>query len=184
MLFTEDAALTEDNIPIWSDPDVQRIYDLEDGQPWPRFSVFNQNPDQLQMVLEFVQADQAAGSDGPSELYIDACLAGVRAVERLTGHVDAGWIKFFIFQIDQNNSFLWDLHRKSYEVAAIGEWTVSTLERHGWGADGRTSALGQAHSNAMALSAEAGGGMRLNPQTRLMEYGDGTEARRLAGLPG
>ena len=175
--------MTKGNLSIWNDSDVQRIYDLEDGQPWPRFAEFNANPDQLQMVLEFVQADQAAGSNGPSELYIEACLAGVRAVEVLTGHVDVGWIKFFIFQIDQNNSFLWDLFRRSHEVAAIGEWTVATLERNGWGPDGRTSALGQAHSNAMALAAEAGGGIRMNPETRVMEYGDGTEARRLAGLP-
>jgi hypothetical protein len=177
-----EAVMTGDNIPIWSDPDVPRIYDLRDGQPWPRFAVFNDNPEQLKLVVDFVQADQAAGSNGPANLYVDACLAGVRLVEALTNPVDPGWIKFFVHQIDQNNSFLWDLHRRAPEVAAIGEWTVTTIERRGWGPNGRTSALGQAHSNAMALAAEAGGGLHLNQQTGLMEYGDGSEARRMAGV--
>lgn len=49
-----------------------------------------------------------------------------------------------------------------------------------WGPDGRTSALGQRHSNAMAIVAETGGGVRRNPETGAVEYGDGNDARRAA----
>lgn len=174
--------MSEQTISIWADPDVRRIYDLVDGRPWPRFSDFNDQPDRLQLVLEFVQADQAAGSAGPADGYLQACRAGVRAVETLDGRVDPGWIKFLVFQVDQNNAFLWDLYRRSAEVAAVAEWTVETIERHGWGPDGRTSAIGQVHAGAMALAAEAGGGVRRNPQTGAFERGDGSEARRLAGI--
>jgi TPR repeat protein len=174
--------VSQDTIPIWSDPDVQRIYDIRDGRPWPRFAEFNGKPGQLQAVREFVEADQTAGSDGPAESYVQACLAGVRAVERLDGEVDPGWIKFFLFQIDQINLFLWDLHRRSAEVAAVAEWTVVTIEKHQWGPDGPSTAIGQVHSGAMALAAQAGGGLRQNPATDSFEYGDGSEARKLAGV--
>lgn len=173
---------TDDDIPIWDDPDVQRICDWRDGRPFPRFVEFNEDPDRNVLVREFVHADQAAGSNGPAVAFIEACLAGIRAVEGLNGQVEAGWIKFFLYFVEVNNSFLWDRHRTSDESAAIGEWVVRTIERHGWGPDGNTTALGQRHSNAMAVAAMAGGGTHRNPATGRMEYGDGSEAKRMAGV--
>ncbi len=176
--------MSDDSIAIWHDPDVQRIYDLRDGQPYPRFYEFNDKPEQLEFIRDFITADQEAGSQGPADSYLAACYAGIRAVEALDGQVEPGWIKFILFQLDQNTYFLWDPHRRASEVAAIAEWTVRTLEAHGWGADGRTTALGQVHSEAMALAAQAGGGMRQNRQTGEFEYPDGSEARTLAGVTG
>lgn len=63
--------------------------------------------------------------------FIDACLAGIRAVEHFNGKVNPGWVKFFLHFIEVNNSFLWHLYRRSEEVAAIGEWWVVTIESHG-----------------------------------------------------
>ena len=175
-----EARVTGDDISIWDDPDVQRIYDVVDGQAWPRFSEFNDNLGQVDLVRGFVEADQNAASDAPASAFVAACLAGVRAVEGLSSSVDCGWIKFLVFQIDVNNHFLWDLHHRATEVAAIAEWTVETIERNAWGPDGNTTALGQRHSNAMALAAAAGGGLRLNPNTGRFEYGNGDAARQAA----
>ena len=124
--------MTDIDIPIWDDPDVQRIYDLQDGQPWPRFAEFNEWPEQSALVRRFIEADQNAGSNGPPSAFIDACLAGVHAVEKLPRSVDLGWIKFFVYFVDVNNHFLWDLHHAAEEVAAIAEWTVRTIHRNGW----------------------------------------------------
>jgi len=145
--------VTDTNTSIWDDPDVQRIYDIEAGQN--------------------------AGSDGPASAFVDACLAGIRAVEELPGSVDPGWIKFLIYMVDMNNHFLWDLHHTRTETAAIGEWTVRAIQRFGWGPDGNSTPLGERHSNAMALAAAAGGGMHTTPDGRF-EYGDGRAARQAA----
>jgi len=171
--------MTDIDIPIWDDPDVQRIYDLQDGQPWPRFADFNEWPEQFALVRRFIEADQNAGSNGPPSAFIDACLAGVHAVERLPRSVDRGWIKFFVYFVDVNNHFLWDLHHAAEEVAAIAEWTVQTIHRNGWGPDGNATALGQRHSNAMSLAAQAGGGVHQQPDGTFA-YGDGEAARRAA----
>lgn len=148
--------MTDRDIPIWEDHDVRRIYDVIDGQPFPHFSDFNPDPAQFQLVKDFVEADQNAGSSGPADAYVDACLAAIRAVEMLPPGTDAGWLKFFTYMTDANNHFLWDLHRRSHEVGAIAAWTVETIGRHGWGPDGNASPLGQRHSNSMALAGAAG----------------------------
>lgn len=172
-----------ENIPIWDDPDVKAIYDLHDGQPIPRFAEFNAFPEQAQLISGFVKLDMENGSGTPVSDYVDTCLAGVRAVEGLAGKIHPGWIKFLLCQIDRNNSLLWDQYRQPADfVAAIGEWLVTTIHRFGWGPDGNSTPLGQRHSNSMAVAAEAGGGVRQNSTTRLFEYGDGSQARRLAGV--
>lgn len=176
--------LADSDIPIWADPDVRRIYAMVDGQPWPRFATFNDHPDQLRLVREFIAADQNAGSNGPASAFIEACLAGIRLVDGLPASVDPGWIKFFVDQVGANNHFLWDLYRSSDEVATVAEWTVRTIERYEWGPDGNSTALGQRHSNAMELAAAAGGGTRHNPETGQFEYGDGEAARRAAAAGG
>jgi hypothetical protein len=148
--------MTQPDISIWDDPDVQRIYQVRDGQPFPAFHVFNDEPSQLPLVIDFVQADQNAGSDGPPSAFVDACLAAIRAVESLGTSVDPGWLKFFVYMTDSNNHFLWDLYHPRLEVGAIASWTVETIEKYGWGPDGNSTALGQRHGNSMALAAMAG----------------------------
>jgi hypothetical protein len=170
--------------PIWEDADVRRIYSVIDGVPHPRFHEFNELPDQLALVVDFVIPDQQADSDDPPDAFTARCLAGIRAVERLPLDVDDGWKKLFIYRIDVNNHYLWDLHKRRAEVAAIAEWTVVTIEQHGWGPDGNTTPLGQRHSSAMALAASAGGGVRLNPRTNSFEYGNGDRARQAAAQGG
>nr|WP_296072533.1 hypothetical protein [uncultured Actinoplanes sp.] len=145
-----------DDIPIWNDPDVMRIYQVRNRQPFPNFYVFNDDPDQLQLVSDFVQADQNAGSDGPPTALINACLAAIRAVESLAAAVDPRWLKFFTYMTDANNHFLWDLYHPNLEVGAIASWTVETIERHGWGPDGNSTPMGQRHSNSLGLAAAAG----------------------------
>lgn len=168
---------------IWEDPDVRQVYDLTGGQPMLRFFEFNGQPDHLGLVAAFVQLDMENGEGTPAEPYVGARLAGVRLVEAVDGKIQPGWTKFFINQIDRNNSLLWDQHHGPADaVAAVAEWVVATIERHGWGPDGNSTRLGQCHSNALALAAEAGGGVRLNPATGRFEYGDGSDARRLAGV--
>lgn len=172
-----------EDIPIWSDLDVQRIYDVREGRPFPRFYVFNDDPPQLRLMTEFVEADQQAGSAGPADAFLAACFAGIRAVEGLPDDTDVGWKKFLVYMIDMNNHFLWDLYHRD-EVAAIAEWTVETIEQRRWGPDGNSTAMGQRHSNAMALAAKAGGGIRRDPRTGKFTYGNGDAARRLAGASG
>jgi hypothetical protein len=158
------------DIPIWDDPDVKRIYQVHDGQPFPDFFVFGAEPRQLALVSDLVTADQNAGSAGPASAFTGACLAAIRAVEGLAGEVDPGWLKFFTFTCDANNHFLWDLHHPPLEVGAIASWTVETIEKNGWGPDGNASAMGQRHSNALALAAAAG----------WVPPGTGDQARRAA----
>lgn len=169
-----------EDIPIWNDADVQRIYDVREGHPFLRFHIFNENPLQLRLITDFVEADQQAGSAGSADAFLAACFAGIRAVDGLPDDIDVGWKKFLVYMIDMNNHFLWDLYHRD-EVAAIAEWTVETIKRHRWGPDGNSTALGQRHGNAMALAAKAGGGVRHNPQTGKFAYGNGDAARRLAG---
>ena len=148
--------MSDGDISIWNDRDVMRIYHLRDGQPFPNFHVFNAEPRQYQLVSAFVRADQNAGSDGPPSAFVDACLAAIRAVEGLAVGVDPGWLKFFTFMTDANNHFLWDLYHLRLEVGAVASWTVETIEKHGWGPDGNATAMGQRHSNSLALAGAAG----------------------------
>ncbi|GAA4250084.1 hypothetical protein [Dactylosporangium darangshiense] len=167
---------------LWDDPDVKAIYDLRGGQPIPRLAEFNAFPEQADLMFGFVKRDVQNGTGTPVSDYVEACLAGVRAVEGLAGKIHPGWIKFLLCQIDRNNSLLWDQHGQPADfVAAIAEWLVSTITRFGWGPDGNSSPLGS-HSNSMAVAAEAGGGLHVDPSTGLMKYGDGSGARRLAGV--
>lgn len=171
------------SLPIWGDPDVKAIYDLRDDQPIPRFAEFNAFPEQAELIFDFVRLDMETGIGTPASDYLEACLAGVRAVESLAGKIHPGWIKFLLCQIDRNNSLLWDQYRQPADfVAAMGEWLVTTIHRFGWGPDGNSTPLGQRHSNSMAIAAEAGGGVHPSPTTGRVEYGDGSEARRLAGV--
>lgn len=172
--------MNNSDIPIWNDTDVMRIYQVHDGQPFPMFHVFNDEPHHAQLVHEWITADQEAGSDGPPEAFIAACLAGIRLVETFAANTAPGWLKFFTYMTDINNHFLWDLHHRHIEVAAIADWTVETINGHGWGPDGNSTPLGQRHSNAMTLAAAAGGGVRLNPTTGRFESGTGDRARRAA----
>jgi hypothetical protein len=165
----------EDSIAIWDDPDVRQICDFPDEQPLPRFFEFNDHPDQLRLVVDFVQRDAQNGEGTSAQSYVDACLAGIRAVEALDSHVHPGWIKFFVCQVDRNNSLLWDQHHQPREVvSAVAEWIVTFIERHGWGPDGRSTPLGQRHGNALAVMAEAG--------DAFTEHRDGARARLLAGV--
>jgi hypothetical protein len=172
--------VNDTDIPIWNDNDVMRIYRMHDGQPFPMFHMFNDEPHHAQLVRQWVTADQNAGSDGPPDAFIAACLGGVRLVETLAASAAPGWLKFFIYMTDLNNHFLWDLYHRRTEVAAIADWTVETIARHGWGPDGNSTPLGQRHSNAMALGAAAGGGVRLNPATGEFEASNGDGARQAA----
>lgn len=172
--------MNDTDIPIWNDADVMRIYQVHDGQPFPMFHMFNDEPQHAQLVQQWITADQQAGSDGPPEAFITACLAGVRLVETLAGSAASGWLKFFIYMTDTNNHFLWDLYHCQAEVAAIADWTVETITGLGWGPDGNSTALGQRHSNAMGLAAAAGGGVRLNPATGRFGPGNGDRARQAA----
>ena len=172
--------MNNNDIPIWNDTDVMRIYEVHEGQPFPMFHMFNDEPHQAQLVLQWISADQQAGSDGPPVAFIAACLAGIRLVESLAASTSPGWLKFFTYMTDINNHFLWDLHRRHTEVAAIADWTVETIVTHGWGPDGNRTPLGQRHSNAMALAAAAGGGVRLNSATGDFEAGSGHRARQAA----
>lgn len=167
------------DISIWDDPDVQRIYHVQNGQPFPMFHVFNDRPAQLQRVIDWVRADQEAGSDSPPQAFGTACLTGILAVEDLAGSVDIGWLKFFTYMTAVNNHFLWDLHRCPTEVMNIAEWTIETIERHSWN-QGNSTPMGQQYSNAMALAAETGGGVRMNPATGRFEAGNGDRARAAA----
>jgi hypothetical protein len=166
--------------PIWDDPDVKRIYQLQDGVPYPMFHVFNDEPQQLELIRDWVTADQAIDADAPAGTFIQACLTGIRAVEGLAGSVDPGWLKFVVYRVEVDNLYLWELHQRRTEAAAIAEWVVATIENFGWGPDGNASPLGQRHSNAMAVAAAAGGGLRMNPATGQFEYGNGDDARRAA----
>lgn len=178
-------------VEIWDDPDVEEILSLNKDTrevlgeaPSPKFWDFNDKPEQLALVRSFLEADQKAGSDGPKSAFVDACLAGIRATEGLPASVEIGWSKFFTFQVYQNTVFLWRLHRANREVAAVAHWLVDTIQSRGWGPNGNTTALGQAHSDSMALAAEAGGGMRMDPATGGFEYPDGSEARAAAAQGG
>lgn len=172
--------MNDSDIPIWNDTDVMRIHVVRDGQPFPLFHLFNDEPHQARLVSQWISADQQAGSDGPPEAFIAACLAGIRLVESLAASTGPGWLKFFTYMTDINNHFLWDLHHRHLEVAAIADWTVETIEAQGWGPDGNRTPLGQRHSNAMALGAAAGGGVRLNPATGRFEPGGGDRGRQAA----
>lgn len=168
------------DIPIWNDTHVMGIYQVHDGRPFPMFHMLNAEPRHTQLVQQWITADQQAGSQGPPDAFIAACLAGIRLVETLAGSTAAGWLKLFTYMTDINNQFLWDLHHRQTEVAAIADWTVETIKGHGWGPDGDSTPLGQRHSNATALAAAAGGGVRLNPATGRFEPGTGDRARRAA----
>jgi hypothetical protein len=172
--------MNEPDIPIWADPDVRRIYDVTGGQPNPRFWDFNNSPEALALMRDFTAADQAAGSDAPPDAFIAACLTGIRAVEHLPRTVDSGWRKFLIYMIDMNNHFLWDLHHRREEVAAIAEWTVETIENFGWGPDGNTTAIGQRHSNAIGLAAASGGGVLFDESIQAFGHRNGDLARLAA----
>jgi hypothetical protein len=172
--------MTLDDLPIWDDVDVTRIYQIHDGQPFPMFHMFNEEPSHVEIVQNWITADQEAGSDGPPDAFVRACLTGIVAVETLTTSAAPGWLKFFTYMTDVNCHFLWNLYRRGTEVAAIADWTVETISRNGWGPDGNVTPLGQRHTYAAALAAASGGGVRRNPVTGMFEVGTGDRARQAA----
>jgi hypothetical protein len=117
---------------------------------------------------------------------IDACSVGVKAFEALCRYSTddhlIGWKKFILYNIGCNVQMLWGNHQKVPESAIFGDWVVVSIGANHWGPDGNQSALGSAHSNCLALAAQAGGGVRINPVTGKSEVPNGDAARNYDAL--
>ena len=64
-------------------------------------------------------------------------------------------------------------------VADFADWTVATISDRGWGPDGNATALGNLHSNCLAVAAAAGGGVRWSDTAKafITPSGDAARAR-------
>jgi hypothetical protein len=169
-------------IPIWEDPDVQKIYDVgSNGEPQLRLHLLSGAD--LALVLPFIEADEALiqrspVDPAPSEaMWTKACCLGVKAFENLSEEALIGWRKFVVYQVGEDAGLMWRRHKNSQETAMFAEWATVTINRNGWGPDGNSTPLGEQHSWSMGTAAEAGGGTRLNPATGRFEAPTGEAAR-------
>ncbi len=168
-----------DATEIFGDDDVQRIVDAS-GSGWiPKLEDLS-DPDR-ELVTGFKLADDEAERLKTPDAIISALVAGVRAFENLSDPMprswSPGWKKFVLYITALNCQFLWARHHRARETAIFADWAVFSIEHAGWGPDGNSSPLGKQHSYCMAVAAEVGGGIRLNPVTGRFEAPDGTAAR-------
>jgi hypothetical protein len=170
---------------IFSDSDVQRVFEVV-GQRGvaPRFDDLEDHDREL--INQFIRADQNPDKLTTPAMLIDACVAGVRTFESLSDPMPRswapGWKKFVLYITALNTQTLWDRFQRESgdcrETAIFADWVVSSIGRNGWGPDGNSTPLGKQHSYCMAVAAEAGGGIQINPETGLAEAPDGSAARR------
>jgi hypothetical protein len=168
-----------DATEIFGDDDVQQIVEAS-GSGWiPKLEDLD-DPDR-ELLAGFQQTDGEAERLKTPDAIISALAAGVRAFENLSDPMPCswspGWKKFVLYITALNCQFLWDRHHRASETAIFADWVVFSIEHAGWGPDGNSSPLGKQHSYCMAVAAEAGGGIRMNPVTGRFEAPDGRAAR-------
>jgi hypothetical protein len=170
---------TFDAREIFGDVDVQRITDVSGGGSRMKLEDL-ESPDR-DLVIGFLEADGEAESAKTPEAIISALVAGVRAFESLSDPMPRswshGWKKFVLYITALNSQFLWDRHHRASETAIFADWVVFSIGHYGWGPDGNSTPLGKQHSYCMAVAAEAGGGIQVNPATGLFQAPDGSAAR-------
>lgn len=181
---------------IFSDNDVQRVFELAGNEAVaPRLDDLEDHDRQL--IMQFIRADQDPEKLATPAMLIAACAAGVKAFEQLSDPMPrswaAGWKKFVLYITSLNTQTLWDRFQKdsghSGETAVFADWVVFSIGHYDWGPDGNSTPLGKQHSYCMAVAAEAGGGIRKNPETGRYEAPDGSAARNydpavgLANIP-
>jgi hypothetical protein len=181
---------------IFRDNDVQYVFDLAgQGTVAPKLDDLDDHDRQL--FMQFVHADQDPEKLATPAGLVAACVAGTKAFEQLSDPMprswSAGWKKFILYITALNTQTLWDRFQnetgRAYETAIFADWVVFSIGHSGWGPDGNSTPLGKQHSYCMAVAAEAGGGIKMNPRTGRYEAPDGSAARNyslaaeLAGAP-
>lgn len=164
---------------IWDDEDVQRVFLVQGGTPLLKFDELT--PLDQVLMSRFIEADQSADGSTAKALII-ACAEGVQVFENVSDPMQhswaIGWKKFLLYQTGCNVQILWNEFRCAGETAIFADWVTSSIASNKWGPDGNKSALGNLHSNCMAIAAQAGGGVRINPATGRWEAPTGDAARR------
>jgi hypothetical protein len=168
--------------PIWSDKDVADIIGYNpDGSVVLRLGRLN--PTSLQMMLSFIETDQAVDQDKSLPAFIRACAIGVHTFESLPQSMEGtnalGWRKFVLNQTGVNAGLMWDHHQTAAarETTIFSDWTMEALTSVGAKPDGWTSALGYLFSNRLATALQARPGLYQNPVTGEYEVAGGNAAR-------
>jgi hypothetical protein len=164
---------------IFSDGDVLQVFELHDNGVVPKLDLLD--PLDNALIATFFDADQSPGKLASPAGLTHTCAVGVKVFEGLSDNCPTGWKKFVLYITSLNTQTLWDRFQKhggqSYETAIFADWVVFTIDRNGWGPDGNETPLGRQHSYCMSVAAEAGGGIKQNPQTGRFEAPDGSAAR-------
>ena len=78
---------------------------------------------------------------------------------------------------------LWDKHQAGEAAGRLAQWVIVTIEKNGWGPDGRATPLGQHHSYAMGVAGNSGAGIvELDAASGNYRPPTGDEARQAASV--
>jgi hypothetical protein len=170
-------------MPIWEDADVRGISMRSDAGAHQGYSVDMLTPSDKALVTGFLDSVVSLQEqDLPDELAVTTvCLAGVAAFEGLSPLAPTGWRKLLVYIVSDQTYELWEKHRLAGPAAKLAHWVVATIEKNGWGPDGRATPLGQHHSYAMGVAVGTGVGViQFDPATGEAQAPTGSEARRAA----
>jgi hypothetical protein len=170
-------------IPIWEDVDVRAITTRDEERSRIVYSVDMLTSSDRPLVTGFLDAvGSLQQQDAPSgEAVAEVCLRGVAAFEDLSPLAPTGWRKLIAYIVSDLTYQLWETHRLGDPAAKLAHWVVATIERNGWGPDGRTTPLGQHHSYAMGVASGTGVGViQFDPATGEAKAPTGDEARTAA----
>lgn len=171
-------------IPIWQDVEVAALTTGDAEERIGPYSLDRLPPTDKALVRSFLGAlgpTQGEGAAPDAETLITVCLSGVTAVEELSALAPLAWRKLILYTVSDLTYDLWNRHKVAAASGRLAQWIIVTIEKNGWGPDGRSTPLGQHHSYAMGVAGESGIGIvELDPSSGQYRAPTGEEARQAA----
>jgi len=148
------------------------------------YSLDKLSPTDNALVMSFFEVlgpTQVEGAAPDAQTLIGVCLRGVTVVEELSPLAPPGWRKLILYIVSDITYDLWNRHKVAEAAGRLAQWVIVTIEKNGWGPDGRSTPLGQHHSYAMGVAGNSGVGIvELDATSGQYRAPTGDEARRAA----
>jgi hypothetical protein len=171
-------------IPIMQDVDVAALITGDAQESIGPYSLDKLSPTDKALVMSFFEVlgpTQVEGGTPDAQSLIGVCLCGVTVVEELSPLAPPGWRKLILYIVSDLTYDLWQRRKVAEAAGRLAQWVIVTIEKNGWGPDGRSTPLGQHHSYAMGVAGNSGVGMvELDTTSGQYRAPTGDEARRAA----
>lgn len=171
-------------IPIMQDVDVGALITADAQESIGPYSLDKLSSTDKALVVSFFEVlgpTQVEGANADAQTMIGVCLRGVSVVEELSPLAPLGWRKLILYIVSDITYALWEKHQVAEAAGRLAQWVIVTIEKNGWGPDGRSTPLGQHHSYAMGVAGNSGVGIvELDTTSGQYRAPTGDEARRAA----